>query len=64
MKVWVTNDLGKTKKGLTIDELIEKVQEAGCKSTSGKFKNVMYHCLFHGEEFQKNDAGRWVLVVG
>ena len=64
LKVWVTNELAKAKKGLTIDELIEKVQAAGYKSTSDKFKNVMYQCLFHGEQFQRNDAGRWVLIAG
>ena len=64
LKVWVTTELEKAKKGLTLDELIEKVQAAGYKSSSDKFKNVMYQCLFHGEQFQKNDAGRWVLVAG
>lgn len=64
LKVWVTNELAKAKKGLTIDELIEKVQEAGYKSTSDKFKNVMYQCLFHGKQFQRNENGRWVLVAG
>ena len=34
LKVWVKNELAKAKKGLTIDEIIEKVQEAGYKSTS------------------------------
>ena len=63
LKVWVTNELTKAKKGLTIDELIENVQKAGYKSTSDKFKNVMYQCLFHGEQFQRNDAGRWVIVA-
>ena len=64
LKVWVTTELEKAKKGLTLDELIEKVQAAGYKSSSDKFKNVMYQCLFHGEQFQKHDAGRWVLVAG
>ena len=38
LKVWVANELAKAKKGLTLDELIEKIQAAGYKSTSGKFK--------------------------
>ena len=65
LKVWVTNELVKSKKGLTIDELMEKVQAAGYKSTSDKFKNVMYQCLFHGEQFQRDgESKRWVLVAG
>ncbi len=64
LKVWVTNELAKSKKGLTIDELISNVQAAGYRTTSDKFKNVMYQCLFHNESFQRDsDSKRWILVA-
>ncbi|RLS54562.1 MAG: hypothetical protein DWH91_11510 [Planctomycetota bacterium] len=60
---YVEQELNVAKKGLTVDELGVKVQEAGYKSKSEKFRNVLYQCLFHGEQFQKDDAtGRWVLA--
>lgn len=63
LKTWVTDELQKAKKGLTLDELIAAVQGAGYKSKADKFKNVMYQCLFHGENFQRDaESKRWVLV--
>lgn len=64
LKVWVANELAKAKKGLTIDELITNVQAAGYRTNSDKFKNVMYQCLFHNENFQRDsDSKRWILVA-
>ncbi len=64
LRVWVQNELAKSKKGLTIDELITNVQSAGYRTTSDKFKNVMYQCLFHNEHFQRDsESGRWVLIA-
>ena len=64
LKHWVQEELGKAKKGLTIDELITNIQANGYQSKSDKFKNVMYQCLFHGEGFQRDaESGRWVLVA-
>ena len=63
LKSWVVAELQKAKKGLTIDELIAAVQASGYKSKADKFKNVMYQCLFHGENFQRDaESKRWVLV--
>lgn len=60
---YVEQELNIAKKGLTVDELGVKVQEAGYKSKSEKFRNVLYQCLFHGDQFQKDDAtGKWVLA--
>ena len=64
LKGFVREELLKAKKGLTIDELIAAVEANGYKSKAGKFKNVMYQCLFHGEEFQRDaDSKRWVLIA-
>ncbi len=63
LKTLVAEELQKAKKGLTIDELIAAVQASGYKSKADKFKNVMYQCLFHGENFQRDaESKRWVLV--
>lgn len=63
LRVYVQEELAKTKKGLTIDELITNVQASGYKSNSDKFKNVMYQCLFHGDRFQRDaNSGKWVLA--
>jgi len=65
LKTWVTDELAKAKKGLTIDELITHVQAAGYRSKADKFKNVMYQCLFHNENFQRDsDSKRWILAAG
>ncbi len=64
LKGFVREELLKAKKGLTIDELITAVEANGYKSKAGKFKNVMYQCLFHGEEFQRDaESKRWVLTA-
>lgn len=63
LKGFVREELLKAKKGLTVDELIVAVEANGYKSKSGKFRNVMYQCLFHGEEFQRDaESKRWVLI--
>lgn len=65
LKTWVTDELAKAKKGLTIDELITNVQAAGYRTKADKFKNVMYQCLFHNENFQRDsDSKRWILSAG
>jgi hypothetical protein len=63
LKGFVREELLKAKKGLTIDELITAVEANGYKSKAGKFKPVMYQCLFHGEEFQRDaESKRWILA--
>lgn len=44
----VINDiLEKTKKPLSVDEIVEKAKASGYKTRSAKFKNVVYQNLFH-----------------
>ena len=63
LKSHVIEELQKAKKGLTIDELITNVEATGYRSKADKFKNVMYQCLFHGENFQRDpDTKRWSIV--
>jgi len=39
--------LNDSKKGLNITQIMEKVQEAGYKTKSSSFKNVVYQNLYH-----------------
>ena len=41
--------LGKSKKGLTLADLEPKVVEAGYKSASKNFTNMIYQCLYNSE---------------
>ncbi len=64
LKGFVREELLKAKKGLTIEELITAVEANGYKSKAGKFRNVMYQCLFHSEEFQRDaESKRWILTA-
>ncbi len=62
LKAYVTDVLNSSKKGLTLQEVSDKVQEAGYKSKSKSFKNVLYQCLYHNKEFtHDSDAGIYKL---
>lgn len=41
--------LGKSKKGITLADLEPKVLEAGYKSSSKNFGNMIYQCLYNSE---------------
>ena len=47
----VTEILAKSKKGLSLSELREKVLATGYKSNSANFKNVLYQCLYNSKKF-------------
>ena len=51
LKEYVNDVLSANKKGLTLQQVMDKVQAAGYKSKSKNFKNVLYQCLYHTEEF-------------
>lgn len=62
LKAYVIDVLNANKKGLTLQEISDKVQEAGYKSKSKSFKNVLYQCLYHNREFMHDsDAGIYKL---
>jgi len=48
---FITEILGKSKKGLTLAGLSEKVLESGYKTNSSNFNNVLYQCLYNSESF-------------
>jgi chromosome segregation ATPase len=62
LKAYVIDVLNANKKGLTLQEISDKVKEAGYKSKSKSFKNVLYQCLYHNREFMHDsDAGIYKL---
>ena len=52
LRTVVAQVLSKHKKGLPLDPLSKKVLETGYKTHSANFKNVLYQCLYHREEFE------------
>jgi len=62
LKGYVIDVLNSNKKGLTLQEISTKVQEAGYTSKSKSFKNVLYQCLYHNKEFMHDStAGTYKL---
>jgi hypothetical protein len=41
--------LGKSKKGFSMADLTTRIMEAGYKSSSRNFRNVLYQCLYNTE---------------
>ncbi len=59
----VVEALTKNKKGLTLSGLAEKVLEAGYKTTSTNFNNVLYQCLYNSDRIGHDSAtGHYHLV--
>lgn len=55
--------LGKSKKGITLADLEVKVPEAGYKSSSKNFSNMVYQCLYNSEGIAKDpETGCYHLV--
>lgn len=62
LKSHVIEALNGNKKGLTLQQVSDKVQESGYKSKSKSFKNVLYQCLYHNKEFVHDaEAGTYKL---
>ncbi|MBD3674109.1 MAG: hypothetical protein HUJ26_11360 [Planctomycetaceae bacterium] len=62
LKAFVTEVLTDNKKGLTLQQVMDKVQKAGYKSKSKNFKNVLYQCLYHNDQFVlDSDKGIYTL---
>lgn len=48
--------LSKNKKGLTLEQIIEKAQESGYKSSATNFKTVVYQTLYNADEVERDKA--------
>lgn len=59
---YVEDILGRSKRGLTIDELEQKILASGYKTNSSNFRNVIYQCLYHAEQVSHDSTtGRYIL---
>ncbi|MCA9073755.1 MAG: hypothetical protein KDA93_01890 [Planctomycetaceae bacterium] len=59
---YVEDILGRSKRGVTIEELEKKVLASGYKTNSNNFRNVIYQCLYHAEQVSHDSStGRYVL---
>ncbi len=54
LKTLVAQILGKTRKGLSLDELVSKVQESGYESNSANFKGVVYQSLYNRDDIVRD----------
>ncbi len=54
LRTVVLEVLKKNKKGLVLSELTTKVIEAGYKSQSANFQNVIYQCLYYTPEIEQD----------
>ncbi len=59
----ISEILSKSKKGLTLEELVPKVVEAGYKSSSANFSNMIYQNIYNSEGIAKDaETGCYTLV--
>lgn len=62
LKQLIIEILGKTKRGFTLDELQQRVLEAGYLSNSANFRTVLYQSCYHAPEIARDEkSGRYVL---
>jgi len=54
LKEVVTELLGNSKKGLSLQDLSDKVLATGYQTTSTNFKNTLYQTLYHHDGIQLN----------
>jgi len=55
LREYVVEILGKSKKGLTLVELAQKVLDAGYKSDSANFRNVLYQCVYNTKDLYHDE---------
>ena len=51
LRFTVTEVLSRIKNGIALDPLSKRILDAGHKSNSDNFKNVLYQCLYSHKEF-------------
>lgn len=62
LRTIVMDLLGKSKKGLSISELHERVEQTGYRTRSKNFRNVLYQCLYNTEGIShEKETGKYIL---
>jgi len=60
---YVTDILGRHKKGLALADLAEKVLKAGYKTNSSNFNNTVYQCVYKSDEIDRDEkSGNYVIA--
>ena len=54
----VTEILGNTTKGLSLDDLVAKVRDSGYKTTAKSFSNVVYQCVYNTKGIYRDKKNR------
>jgi DNA-binding transcriptional MerR regulator len=62
LHAYVREVLGKTKKGLPLGKLADKVLEAGYQTTSSNFKSTLYQCLYNNEDIVRDENSKNYVV--
>ena len=59
---YVEDLLGRSKRGMTIEELEKKILASGYNTKSNNFRNVIYQCLYHAEQVTHDSStGRYII---
>ncbi len=62
LKDYVKDILSRNKKGLTLAELHEKLEQTDYKSRARNFRNVLYQCLYNSDDVQQDkSSGKYAL---
>lgn len=62
LKAYVNDILGRNKKGLTLAELHEKLEQTDYRSRAQNFRNVLYQCLYNSDDIQQDKStGKYAL---
>jgi hypothetical protein len=56
LRTVVQDVLAKNKKGLSLTDLTQQVNDTGYKSHSRNFKNVVYQCLYHTDSIVHDES--------
>jgi len=54
----VTEILGNTAKGLSLDDLVAKVRDSGYKTKAKSFSNVVYQCVYNTKGIYRDKKNR------
>jgi septal ring factor EnvC (AmiA/AmiB activator) len=55
LSAYVRDILGRSRKGLSLAELAQKIRDSGYKTNSSDFKNVVYQCVYNSKEFYHDE---------
>ena len=63
LSAFVIDILGKNKRGLPLSGLSQQILEAGYKTNSTNFKNVLYQCLYNSKKIMHDEKTKTYRLV-